>query len=176
MKLILSTILSIFTLLSFAQTGYKFDKKTKIVYENEISLFEVKDLGDDSYSIRNSLGKELIYLKIRSFKDPKEVSSSNTSGEVIYTTVNFYNTDSSCELDMFGGSKHYAEIVYKNKLIVNGELDPSAEERFIKINGNNFTKQRDKQDVIIINNNPPAQQQQDGIQIKKNGVNISIGH
>lgn len=179
MKSILSIILSFLAIVSFAQEGFDFDKKTSTAMEGTTPLFTIEKVKGNSVGknllFKNMSGKEIFVMKYSNFYKDSEKSSSNPEGRVIFMEFIFPNTSSTCEVQGAGTLKHYAKMVYDNKLIVNGELDPVSEERFIKITGNDFSRNRDASNIIIINNSTTTQQQ-DGIQIKKNGVNISIGN
>lgn len=161
-----------FNLVGVSQSGeYKYDKKTGTAYEGETALFVLQSTGNQKMdiSVKNTAGKELFYIRFSDFKLDSEISNANPTGRVTYKEFIFPNTESTCEVPGTYFVKHYAEMIYENKLIINGELDSASEERFIKIKGNDYTKRRDagnKKIIIIDNSN----------QTPKDGVNIHIGH
>lgn len=173
-KLIVLIVLFLGFFNSFSQekAEFEFDKKTNTALENGKAIYTVEKtggFGSGEFSVKNIEGKELIYIRFSKFKDEKEIKSSNPEGNVSFSEFVFSNSSSTAEMSTLLSSKNFAKIIYENKLIVNGQLDPSAEERFIKIKGNDFSKRRDagSNKVIIIDNSNQA---------PRNGVNINIGH
>jgi hypothetical protein len=155
----------------FSQVGeYKYDKKTHTAFEGDTPLFYLESTGSQKMdiSVKNPSGKELFYMRFSDFNLDSEISSGNPKGRVTYKECIFPNIDNTAEIEGAYPLKHYAKMIYENKLVVNGELESNAVIRFIKIKGNDYTKKRDagnKKVIIIENNN----------QSPKNGVNINIG-
>lgn len=156
---------------TFSQGGeYKYDKKTHTAFEGETALFYLESTGNQKMdiSVKNPSGKELFYMRFSDFNLDSEISNANPKGRVTYKECVFLGTDNTAEIEGTYPLKHYAKMIYENKLVLNGELDANAVNRFIKIKGNDYTKKRDagNKKVIIIENNNQA---------PKNGVNINIG-
>ncbi len=178
-KIILILLLLSICICSNAQTSdtnFSFDKKTGLASENGKAIFKIISVGpkgEGEYSVKNLNDKELIFLKTSDFIDEKTISSTNPKGRVVFTEFIFYNSNSKAEIEDAYFAKHWAKLIYENKLILNNELDTEAVVRFIKIIGNDFSKRRDalnsNSKVIIIDNtnqnNSP-----------RNGININVGN
>lgn len=174
MTLLTILFLSLFNAFSQEKAKFEFNKKTNTTFEGTTPLFTIEKAHGsgigNNLSFKNMEGQELFVLKFSEFSTPSESTKSNPSGRIIFMEFIFSNTSSTCEVAGGFSLKHYAKMVYDNKLIVNGQLDPVAEERFIKVTGNDFSRKRiagNTINIIIENNNNPA---------PRNGVNINSGH
>lgn len=173
-------VLGLLILMNFTMNAQDmdYDKKTGIVTAGGVEQFKMEEIksptfyGMDDIFIKNTAGKELMFLKMDEYNDPQRVSSSNTNGREIYIQINFLNDATTAEVNYYVRNKKIAELIYDAKLIVNGEIDPEAQKKFIMVHGNRFTKRRNEisnnNKVIIIDNsnNQPA--------APRNGLNINI--
>ena len=156
---------------------FTYDKTTQIVSDGTTNLFKLESVksstnyGFEDFFIKNMDGTDLIYIKVDEYNDPKKVSNSSPNGRTIYFEVTFLNDNTKAEINHYARNKKVAEIIYLAKLIVNGQLDTEAQNKFIMVNGTRFSKRRDeinnKNNTIIINNN--TQPEPSG-----NSININI--
>ncbi|NTW33235.1 MAG: hypothetical protein HGB12_11540 [Bacteroidetes bacterium] len=139
-----------------------YNKTTQIVSDGTGNLFKLESVksstiyGAVDFFVKNLDGKDLIYLKVDEYKDPQKVTDATPEGRMIFFKVTFLNNNTSAEINYYLRNKKVAEILYQAKLIVNGQLDVEAQNKFVIVNGNSFSKRRDEiynNNTIIINNN-----------------------
>lgn len=132
-------IITIFLCLLFCKAGtaqkFEVDRATGIVTVNNIPAFTIKK-NDFGFTIVTNSGKEVIDIsgKTKIENDPY----TRKFEEVSYMVFTFRGTGNSTwtgstilSLNIY---KIIAKHVVQSKLIVNDEIDPAAEKKFLKNN------------------------------------------
>ncbi len=184
MKSVISIILIVLGLSSFIMpfsdgTKIKYNKKTGEVSKGDVVQFYMEGIKGSAYvySVKNLDRKELMYITL---KDAQSATNANLSPGMALTNnmpgyyyrVLFFNNKTTAEFS-FVTSGRLAETILENNLIANNAVDTIAQNRFILINGNEFSKRVENQnnDQIIINKNQNNQPYP-----SRNGIKISIGN
>lgn len=127
--------------------------------------------GTANYYLKSLAGKKLAYLKLESYKDPKEVDGKyNPDGVVKYYIITFLEDEQTSEMPAFARQSKIAEHLVKMELMPNGVLTDDTEHEFILVSGHSYQQKRNElggNGTIIINNTNPA---------PSNGVHFNIGH
>jgi hypothetical protein len=166
-------ILSSFIIAKSGDEKAEYTRKTGEVTKGGNLLFYLDEIKGKQYefSLKNASKKELMYITFDHFVDPNSptLPGSNAPNQVNYYKLLFFNNNKTAEIRS-ESPKNLARTIDDNKLIVNGEIDTIAQARFIIINGNEFSKKRDRiinnGNTIIINNQAPP----------SNGMNFHIGN
>jgi hypothetical protein len=124
-------------------------------------------VGSINYFVKDLQNKKLVFLQSNSYKDPKEVSSSNPTGNVVYFEVTFMESGAKAEIPLFMRQSKVAEFLVREELMPDGILTEESEKQFILVNGQPYSKKRAELggNTIIINNNDES---------PRNGLNIHI--
>lgn len=173
-KLLLLTIITLSIVTSYAK-----DKKPEVDIKEDTVLVDGKASfifekvkytpGVFNYFVKDLTGKKLAFLKFYSFKDTKEISSSNPNGNVNYYEVTFMESNQKAEIPIYARQIKMAEFLVRQNLIQNGTITADSEQEFIMVNGNPYTLRRNELggNTIIINNSNPT---------PRNGVQFNIGN
>jgi hypothetical protein len=177
MKKVLLGSMLIVSCFSFGQK-IKIKKNIAFVDGKEFVKVIEDPASTDSYSITNLNDKELFYLKINEYKDPKEVDYKyNKDGSVNYfevlspdfNTIYFESNVGGCL--MCNLTTDFIKNLYFAKIVdENGEINKDKLEILSKKIGFTYSQKRDEMknsnngNTVIIHDSTP-----------KTGVNISIG-
>ena len=128
----------------------KYDKKTGLVLVNGKEAFYFTSVGnvfDPAYKLEDLNHKELAFFK--TFKTGEEYSS-NAGGMVgVYVyRVTFSNSLNTCDVKQFA-SKIILKDIVNYGLVKNGEIDSSAEERYVLGNGGQLQRNNEPSKVVV---------------------------
>ena len=108
-------------------------------------------LGYCDFRVTTLDGKEIIFIKIRSYVDHERAGAYSTTGNVVYFDWTFLGSGNKAETDQ-SSEKNLAKAMVDARLLKDGALVAEGERNFILINGMRHTE-RQKQlglPVIII--------------------------
>ena len=137
-KLVFTTLLILASTAGFAQKmKVKVDKKSGIISVNEVpQAILIKEnapgqLGiNKDFTITNLDGKELLYFVFT--QEPETNSRGYKTGETLtYYTLNFIESRGQGRRTGTMTGLGAAKIAMKNGLIVDGEIDPVAQKKFL---------------------------------------------
>ena len=139
--LILIFILS-FTLSSFAQKGFKYDKKMNIVYNEDKPVFKITN--DEQFKsqvlVKNLEDSLLVFFISKEMREVIPSTRKNPKGAV-YCKACLLLTPNQQSVEVPEGKslKYYAKIVYNNNLISENKLDTIAVNTFVNKVGNPYS-------------------------------------
>ncbi|MDB5229143.1 MAG: hypothetical protein JWN78_3336 [Bacteroidota bacterium] len=159
------------------EVKHKVDVKDDTVIVDEKPWFILEKLkagfGTANYYLKDLTGKKLAYLKMESYKDPKEVDYKyNPDGVVKYYIITFLEDEQTSEMPAYARQSKIAEHLVKMELMPNGVLTDDTEHEFILVSGHSYQQKRNElggNGNIIINNNNTDQ-------TPRNGFNMHIGN
>ena len=140
--LFLATLL--FGISAYAQ-DIEYDKKTFEVTADGTHVFSIERECDHGTNCRFHVsdvnGKEVLLIRYQMFNSLVERSQANPNGTVRYLEFIFLESEKKAEYDSSViNPKQVAKLVHKNGLFVNGELDATAVDQFVLINGTKFSE------------------------------------
>lgn len=135
-RLILSLCLVLFASSTFAQKQkIEYDKNTRIISVDGVSLALMEKEGapgqlgiNSNFTITNLEGKELIFMAFT--QRPEYQNGYKTGKTLTYYVIEFVESGKTSKKQGTLKSSGAAKLIAKNKLIVDGQIDPRAEEKF----------------------------------------------
>jgi hypothetical protein len=93
------------------------------------------------YDLLNFSGSKEIVIVLRDYKDPREITTANKDGRVLYFEFVFLRSKQKAEIAFTGlKSEKLAKVIVKAKLFKDGQLDEKAVDEFVLINGTKFSE------------------------------------
>ncbi|HEX8563928.1 MAG TPA: hypothetical protein VF676_13205 [Flavobacterium sp.] len=163
-----NTFILLALLISTCSFAQKIKLKDGIVTVDGVAWIKYTDCGtfDNTCSLLNQNGDELIFFKSIGVEGAEPVSPSNPKGTLSYTEVKFLGHNKSFEIQK--SQKNIIQLLYNAKVIDDsGELDEENAGRLVEKYGAEFSARLNapvSTNTVIIKEAP-----------QRSGVNINLG-
>lgn len=128
----------------------EYDKKTGLVMVDGKAAFYFTLVGkaiDPDFKLENLDHKELAFYKSMQIGEKYNTFSGKMQGVYVYR-VTFSNSLNTCDVEM-NMTKFIVKDIVNYSLVKNGEIDPSAEERYVLGNGGQLQRNNEPSKVVV---------------------------